>query len=191
LGGHGNVSSISGAGAISPGDSLGILTGTHIDPSGGTSFVFELTQVGSPTYADAAASGNDVLRLTDTTPFTLSLTSGNQITVDFSGASLAAGQLYRGGFFTDTATATSVVSGATFLYAGLNGFTVHFDGFVIEPMADFAGGTIFNGTVLQFDISGEGTGGGGGGSTVPDSASTLGLLLLSLSAMFGLCSHAR
>jgi autotransporter-associated beta strand protein len=186
LGGHGNVSSISGAGAISPGDSPGILTGTHVDPSGGTSFVFELTQVGSPTYGNAAASGNDVLRLTDTTPFTMSLTAGNQITVDFSGASLVAGQLYRGGFFTDTATATSVVSDATFLYAGLNGFTVHFDGFVTEPMADFAGGTVVNGTVLQFDISGEGN--GGGGSTVPETAPTLALLMLSLSVTFGLRS---
>jgi len=122
----------------------------------------------------------------------LSLTAGNQITVDFSGASLAAGQLYRGGFFTDTATATSVVGDATFLYAGLNGFTAHFDGFVTEPVADFAGGTIFNGTILQFDISGEGNGGDGGGeSTVPDTASTLALLLLSLLAMFGLNWHAR
>jgi autotransporter-associated beta strand protein len=188
LGGHGNVSSISGAGAIAPGNSPGILTATHLDPISGMSFVFELTQTGSPTYGNAAASGNDVLRLTDNTPFTMSLNSSNQITIDFSGASLAAGQLYRGGFFTnitDTATATSLVSGATFLYTGTGGFTVNFDGFVTELSAAFASGTVSNGTMLQFDISGEGN---GGGPTVPDTAPTLALLLLSLSATFGLNS---
>ena len=188
LGGHGNVSSISGAGAIAPGNSPGILTATHLDPISGMSFVFELTQTGSPTYSNAAASGNDVLRLTDSMPFTMSLTPSNQITIDFSGASLAAGQFYRGGFFTDitdTATATSLVSGASFLYTGTGGFTVNFDGFVTEPSAAFASGTVLNGTVLQFDISGTGN---GGGPTVPDTAPTLALLLLSLSATFGLNS---
>ena len=185
LGGHGNVSSVSGAGAIAPGNSPGILTATHLDPSSGMSFVFELTQTGSPTYSNAAASGNDVLRLTDITPFTMALTSSNQITIDFSGASLAAGQLYRGGFFTDAATVNSLVSGATFLYTGTGGFTVNFDGFVTESSAAFASGTVFNGRVLQFDIQGEGN---GGGPTVPDTAPTLALLLLSLSATFGLNS---
>jgi hypothetical protein len=144
------------------------------------SFVFELTQTGSPTYGNAAASGNDVLRLTDSTPFTLALTSGNQITIDFSNASLVAGQLYRGGFFTDTATATSLVSGANFLYTGTGGFTVNFDGFVTEAAAAFASGTVLNGTVLQFDISGSGT------SPVPDASSSGTLLLLGLTATFGL-----
>jgi autotransporter-associated beta strand protein len=188
LGGHGNVSSISGAGAIAPGNSPGILTATHLDPISGMSFVFELTQIGSPTYGNAAASGNDVLRLTDSAPFMMALTSSNQITIDFSGASLAFGQLYRGGFFTnitDTAAATSLVSGATFVYTGTGGFTVNFDGFVTESSAAFASGTVSNGTVLQFDISGEGN---GGGPTVPDTAPTFALLLLSLSATFGLNS---
>ena len=187
LGGHGNVSSISGAGTIAPGNSPGILTATHLDPSSGMSFVFELTQTGSPTYSNAAASGNDVLRLTDSTPFTMALTSSNQITIDFSGASLAAGQLYRGGFFTnitDTAAATSLVSGATFVYTGTGGFTVNFDGFVTETSAAFASGTVLNGTVLQFDISGEGT----SPPPVPDLSSTWTLLLLSMAAMFGLNS---
>jgi autotransporter-associated beta strand protein len=180
LGGHGNVSAISGGGTIAPGNSPGILTATHLDPSSGMSFVFELTQTGSPTYGNAAASGNDVLRLTDSTPFTLALTSGNQITIDFSNASLVAGQLYRGGFFTDTATATSLVSGANFLYTGTGGFTVNFDGFVTEASAAFASGTVLNGTVLQFDISGSGT------SPVPDASSSGTLLLLGLTATFGL-----
>ena len=117
--------------------------------------------------------------------FTVPCRNSNQITIDFSGASLAAGQLYRGGFFTDTATDTSLVSGATFLYTGTGGFTVNFDGFVTEPIAAFASAPVINGTVLEFDISGEGN---GGGPTVPDTAPTLALLLLSLSATFGLNS---
>jgi len=176
LAGHGNVSAIGGAGTIAPGNSPGILTTTHVDPSGGMSFLFDFTQSGSPTYSNAAASGNSVLHLTDATPFTMALTSANKITVDFSGASLAAGELFRGGFFTDTPTATSMVSGANFLYTGTGGFTVTFDGFVTEPMAAFASGTVLNGTVLQFDISGTGT-------SVPDHGNSVLLFSLGLAGL--------
>jgi autotransporter-associated beta strand protein len=178
LGGHGNVSNLNGAGTIAPGDSPGILTATQVNPSAGMAFTFELTKTGSPTYSNAAASGNDLLHLAGLTPFTTSLTSANQITIDFSGASLAAGQSYLGGFFTDFATATSIVSGANFVYTGTAGFTVTFDGFVVEPIADFASGTILNGTVLEFDISGPGT-------SVPEPPTGI-LLLLALSAMSAL-----
>ena len=147
------------------------MTATQLNPSAGTSFLFEFTQVGSPTYSNAAASGNDLLYLTGLIPYTTALTSANQITIDFTGASLAAGEVFRGGFFADTPTDTSEVSDATFLYTGLNGFTVHFDGFVTEAVAAFASGTVINGTVLEFDITG--TGNGGGGSTVPDSGTSV------------------
>ena len=173
LGGHGTVSNISGTGTIAPGDSPGILTATDIVPSGGTDFVFQLNQIGSPTYNNAADSGNDLLHLTDGTPFLSALTSANQIMIDFSGASLSAGEIFRGGFFTDVVSASSLVSTANFVYVGTDGFTVHFDGFVIEPSADFAGGTVLNGSVLQFNIE--------SGNTVPDASSTWILLLLGLS----------
>ena len=172
-GGHGTVSNISGAGTIAPGDSPGILTATHIDPSGGTDFVFQLNQIGSPTYSNAADSGNDLIRLTDGTPFLSALTSANQITIDFSGASLSAGEIFRGGFFTDVVSASSLVGAANFLYIGTGSFTVHFDGFVTEPSADFAGGTVLNGSVLQFNIK--------SGNNVQDPSSTWILLLLGLS----------
>jgi autotransporter-associated beta strand protein len=179
LGGHGVVSSISGAGTIAPGNSPGILTASSLNPSGGTNLNFEFTQTGSPTYGNAANSGNDLIHLTAGSPFFSALTSTNQITIDFTGAALAAGQLYRGGFFTDTATDTSFVSNAAFVYLGLNGFDVHFDGFVTENSANFASGVVLNGSVLQFDI--EGT-----GSTVPDTASSLLLLSLALVPLLGL-----
>jgi autotransporter-associated beta strand protein len=173
LGGHGTVSNISGTGTIAPGDSPGILTATHIDPSGGTDFVFQLNQISSPTYGNAADSGNDLLHLTDGTPFLSALTFANQITIDFSGASLSAGEIFRGGFFTDVASASSLVGAANFVYVGTDGLAVHFDGFVTESSADFAGGPVMNGSVLQFNIK--------GGNTVPDASSTWILLLLGLS----------
>jgi len=178
LAGHVNVSAISGAGAIAPGNSPGILTATHIDPSTGMSFAFDFAQAGSPTYSNAAASGNSVLRLTDATPFTMALNSANKITIDFSAASLAAGELFRGGFFTDTPTATSMVSGANFLYTGTGGFTVNFDGFVTEPIAEFGTppGGVPGGTVLEFDISGTGT-------SVPDLGSSVLLFVLALAGL--------
>ena len=80
-----------------------------------------------------------------------------------------------------TRTDTSEVSNATFLYTGLNGFTVHFDGFVTEAEALFASGTVINGSVLQFDI----VGGGGGSGTVPDAGSSLLLLGLALTGLVG------
>lgn len=186
LGGHGTVSNISGAGTIAPGDSPGILTATHVDASGGTDFVFELNQIGSPTYNNAAASGNDLLHLTGETPFLSALTSANQITIDFSGASLSTGEIFRGGFFTDLVSVSSLVSAANFVYIGTNGFTVHFDGFVTDPTGDFAGGTVLNGSVLQFNIE--------GGNTVPDASSTWMLLLVGLSVTLALRqrqSHIR
>jgi hypothetical protein len=179
LAGHGSVSNIGGAGTVSPGNSPGILTATRVSPSAGMSFLFDFTKVGSPIYSDAASSGNSLLHLTSTTPFMAALTSANRITVDFSGAFLAAGELFRGGFFTDVPTLTSMVSGADFLYTGTHGFTVDFEGFVTEPLAMFAGGKVVNGTVLEFDISGTGSGGGGG---VPEPA-TFSLLGLGLAAL--------
>jgi hypothetical protein len=98
------------------------------------------------------------------------LTSANQITIDFSGASLSANEIFRGGFFTDVASASSLVGAANFVYIGTDGFAVHFDGFVTESSADFAGGPVLNGSVLQFNIS--------GGNTVPDASSTWLLLCL-------------
>ena len=181
LAGHGSVSNISGAGTVSPGNSPGILTASQVNPSGGMSFSFDFTKVGSPTYSDAASSGNSLLHLTGATPFMTALTSADRITVDFSGASLAAGELFRGGFFTDAPTLTLMVSGADFLYTGTDGFTVNFDGFVSEPMAMFAGGTVVDGTVLEFDISGTGTG-GGGGTSVPE-PTTFRLLGLGLAGL--------
>ncbi|MCE9546643.1 MAG: autotransporter-associated beta strand repeat-containing protein [Planctomycetia bacterium] len=121
LSGHGKINSvIQGAGLISPGNSPGILSTDQINPLSGTDFGFELTQAGDPLWSNAAASLNDVLRITDAaTPFTADLTSGHGNVVDifFNAGSLTAGEVFRGGFYTDLDNDfINSVSSATFRF---------------------------------------------------------------------------
>ena len=118
LGGSGRIATtIAGAGLVSPGNSPGITTANAVNPTAGTGYAFEFTALGSPTYGDAAASINDVLRLTAATPFTASLTGGNVIDVYFDLASLGAGDTFRGGFYTDTGSDfLSSIENATYAY---------------------------------------------------------------------------
>ncbi len=117
LGGSGTVGAISGAGAVGPGNSPGILTAPSVDPSSGLSFHFEFTSL-NPVYSDATGSLNDVLRLTDTTkPFTELLTADNVINIYFNVDVFKAGQVYTGGFFTDAQIEfLEQISGASYNY---------------------------------------------------------------------------
>ncbi|MDY0170251.1 MAG: autotransporter-associated beta strand repeat-containing protein [Thermoguttaceae bacterium] len=103
LGGSGAiVAAVTGAGLVSPGNSAGILAVSAIDPSDGMSFAFEFGRQGSPAYANAADSINDVLRLTDSTgPFESDLGVGNTVDVYLGVEDLAWGREFRGGFYTD------------------------------------------------------------------------------------------
>ena len=85
LGGSGRVAgNLTGDGLIAPGNSPGILTvDGQITPTSSTSFAFELTGTGSPTWSNASASVNDVLRLTNADPFTSGLTSSNIVNIYF------------------------------------------------------------------------------------------------------------
>jgi autotransporter-associated beta strand protein len=174
LAGSGTIAAaLSGAGLVSPGNSPGILTATQVDPTGGLDQAFEFTAPGSPTYGDAAASVNDVLRLTDpTTPFASSLSAGNVIDVYFDVGSLAAGDTFRGGFYTDLAGDFSgSIAGGTFAYwvkgngsgtaRTFNGQSYYsLTGFdpslsvtlaTVAEAANFGGGTV-NGQVTQFAV---------------------------------------
>lgn len=99
LGGSGAVPSISGAGLVGPGNSPGILTTPTIDVNGGIDVAFEFTGTGNPAYGSSSASINDVLRLT--TGISGTATGANVVGVYFS--SLTAGDVFRGGFYIDTA----------------------------------------------------------------------------------------
>lgn len=104
LGGRGSVGAIGGAGLVAPGNSPGILTATAVDGSAGLDFAFELGAVGDPLWSDASASVNDVLRLTSANPFASPLDADNRIDLFLGVASLALGDTFRGGLFTDRDT---------------------------------------------------------------------------------------
>ncbi|MDZ7620350.1 MAG: autotransporter-associated beta strand repeat-containing protein, partial [Patescibacteria group bacterium] len=117
LRGHGYVPVISGAGLIAPGNSAGILTAPSINAAAGLDFAFEFGAVGSSNYANAAESINDVLRLTDATPFAASLGSSNTIDVYLGVPELTWGMTFRGGFYTDAAEDfLGDIEGASFEY---------------------------------------------------------------------------
>jgi hypothetical protein len=134
LGGRGSVGSLSGAGTVGPGNSPGILTATNVDPSSGMDFAFEFTQAGDPAWGNAAASGNDVLRLTGATPFLADLGESNTVSVFLNVATLALGDVFRGGFFTDAdVDFLPRVLGASYLF----------------HVADTLGGVVHNGTAYR------------------------------------------
>jgi hypothetical protein len=167
LGGTGIVAAIGGAGTVAPGASPGILTAPSVDVSAGLDFAFEFTGTGSPVYGTGTASGNDVLRLTGTTPFSQSLTASNAIAVFLDVPSLVLNDVFRGGFFTDRdADFLAGIEDATYAYyvADVSGTTVHggknyslyagsytFDVTTVAETAAFAGGTE-TGYVTQFSV---------------------------------------
>jgi T5SS/PEP-CTERM-associated repeat protein/autotransporter-associated beta strand protein len=166
LSGSGAVGAISGAGSIDPGNSPGIFTATSLDPSGGLSFNFEFTSL-NPVYSDATASVNDVLRLTDTTPFVASLSGANTVNVYFNLDLFEEGQIYTGGFFTDTQSdfLAEIVDGGFNYYVkdaagsisyGGETYSALGAGLAIElttasQSGNFAGGTV-NGQISQFEV---------------------------------------
>ena len=140
LGGDGRFDgTISGYGSVDPGNSPGILSASSVTistettpPSGdgqalqngtGMSFSFEFTQLGAPTWSNAAASGNDVLLLTGSPAFSTALTSANNVNLYFdanltSSFTTSAWQTVQGGFFTvdTTNSLASAIAGASYSY---------------------------------------------------------------------------
>jgi len=140
------------------------------------SFNFEFTSI-NPVYADASSSSNDLLRLTASTPFTASLTSANTVNIFFNVADLVDGTSYSGGFFTDSGVGVgnlidSIVdanvnyyvrgdgNGTDATYEGAGYYTLsNYDSglavvadAVTQGSADFAGGTVVDGAITQFNV---------------------------------------
>jgi autotransporter-associated beta strand protein len=167
LAGSGLVPGISGAGLVSPGASPGILTAPLADPAGGLDFAFEFTAPGSPNYATPAASINDVLSLTESTPFTSALDADNTVSIYFDVAQISVGDTFRGGFFVDSETfdLLAVVADADlqFFVRGDGGGNVAFNDTNYYPIAELYPGLPFelstalenNGQVLQLTATPE------------------------------------
>ncbi len=135
LAGWGVAAAIAGSGAVDPGHSSGILTASSVTPSAGLDFNLEFTQLGSPTWATGTASGNDVLRLTSaSTPITSAFSASNAVNVFLDLPSLSAGNVLRGGFFTDLDT--------SFLSLIQNGSWNYY-------LADAGGSTFYNGVAYS------------------------------------------
>jgi fibronectin-binding autotransporter adhesin len=180
IGGSGSIGgTLAGAGAVGPGNSPGIFSAPNTDPSGGLDYNFEFTGL-TPDYTNAAASVNDVLRLTDTTtPFLPSLGASNAVKI-YLPSSVAEGQTYVGGFFLDATTAQvgtflGSIASATFSYfVQDNAGGVTYEGLTYRTLGDwnnangqslgvtigtsnvasaaFVGGTITNGQSMQMVI---------------------------------------
>ncbi|MDZ7619134.1 MAG: autotransporter-associated beta strand repeat-containing protein, partial [Patescibacteria group bacterium] len=178
LGGSGRIAGlVGGEGLVSPGASAGILSVATINPADGMDLALEFGQTGSPDYANAAASANDVLRLTSDTPATGALDLDNTIDVYLGVTDLELGDVFRGGIYVDAAVDAEdralflgTVAGADYNYyvlgdgngahafGGLDYYTLaEYDSFLrveisaVAETANFVGGSIY-GSVLQFQV---------------------------------------
>jgi len=113
LEGNGSVKTIGGTGTVLPGTSPGILTAQSVNVTNGIDFSFEFTAPGAPTYGTPAASINDILRLTDSTPLIGTFDSSNVVNLFLSVATLSQSDLFQGGFFTSS-DQTAALAGASF-----------------------------------------------------------------------------
>jgi autotransporter-associated beta strand protein len=173
------VGNLTGGGLIGPGNSPGILTVQGpLDPTAGMDFAFEFTSAGSPTWSNASASVNDVLRLSNANPFTTGLTGSNLVNIYFDVGSLANGDTFLGGFFSDFTSGqldfTAEIGlpnyqffvygdggGSATTYGGKSYYTLPqynpaLTGATVSvttvPTANFTGGSVSNGQVTQFVI---------------------------------------
>ena len=115
--GYGAIKTVSGTGIVSPDGTSGadgIFTVGTISGVAGTGFNFDLDSANvAPNWSDPTASGNDVLRLTGTTPFTTNLASANVVQLFVNATTLATSDSYLGGFFTTT-NQTPAISNANY-----------------------------------------------------------------------------
>ena len=192
LGGSGKVAgALSGAGQVGPGSSPGILTATQVNPTGGLGFAFEFTQTGGPIYGSATASGNDVLHLNNaTTPFTANLTGSNAVGIYLNLTTVAANDVFQGGFFTDKSVSflSSINSAAFSYYVKGNGGGSHaYNGFNYYTLAEYNAGFSINLSTVQVGTAAFADGTVSGGyiseiSVVPE-PSTWALLAFSLTTV--------
>jgi fibronectin-binding autotransporter adhesin len=185
IGGRGTIEgTLTAAGVVETGNSIGILTAASFNPAAGGGAVFEFTAA-TPNYTSAAASDNDLLRLTSpTAPFVSILGPTNSVDIFLDVSAVAIGDSFQGGFFTDaTGNFLPSIAGADYRFfvkgdggghaatrGGVNYYALDasylpgFTGVAVStarvPTANFASGAVFNGVVSQFAIVPEPSTGG-------------------------------
>jgi len=148
LGGVGTINAlVTGGGLVSPGNSPGILTSLQADAALGLDYAFEFTSTGDPDWSNAAASINDVFRLTHaTSPLTGGLFDGDNVIDIYLGvSSVALGDVFRGGIYTDKdEDFLAMVVGAdyNFWIKGDNLGPQSFEGNNYYDLGSYTGGTL-------------------------------------------------
>jgi autotransporter-associated beta strand protein len=147
---------VSGSGVVAPGLGIGILTVDQLDPSAGMDFRFDFT-ASAPDYTQPDDSLNDLIRITDGTPFTAALDSNNVVNLYVSDVTLTVGgtitNWFRGGFYTDVAAAfDGSITNATFYWYYKNVLQTNTPVFVrtVNSGYDFGAGT---GWVMEFGVA--------------------------------------
>ncbi len=84
------------------GSSPGILTSPALSPEAGLDFALEFTAATTTNFGVPNSSINDLIRLTNATPFTTALDISNTVSIYFNISSIENSQQFRGGFFTDS-----------------------------------------------------------------------------------------
>jgi len=130
LSGSGSVPLVSGSGLLAPGSSPGGLTSPALSPTAGLDFALEFTAASAPDFGVPNSSINDIIRLTNATPFTTALDISNTVSIYFNISSIENSQQFRGGFFTD--------SDSDFL-ASISEASIHY--FITDP----SGSVSYNG----------------------------------------------
>lgn len=167
LSGSGAVPLVSGSGLLAPGSSPGILTSPALSPTAGLDFALEFTEATSPDFGAPNSSINDLIRLTNATPFTTALDISSTVSIYLNITSIENSQQFRGGFFTDSdADFLASINEATIKYyiadpsgsLSYNGQSYsEYSGIYLFTLstpsqsANFGGGTI-TGKILQIKI---------------------------------------
>jgi autotransporter-associated beta strand protein len=167
LSGSGSVPLVSGSGLLAPGSSPGILTSPALSPVAGLDFALEFTAASAPNFGAPNSSINDLIRLTNATPFTTALDISSTVSIYLNITFIENSQQFRGGFFTDSnADFLASINEATVKYyiadpsgsLSYNGQTYsEYSGIYLFTLstpsqsADFGGGTI-NGKILQIEV---------------------------------------
>jgi len=144
LNGNGIIAgTIGGDAIVSPGNSPGLLTVGAVDPSGGMSFAFEIT---SNLLHNGTSYNNDVLKITNSQPFTVALTSANVVNLYLNSTAYnlmynnllnSLSSSFQTGFF-NTNDFNTDITNATYNMYFQSGFgTLTFNGLTYETYNEF------------------------------------------------------